>query len=183
MQPEPVPAATCPRAGSPVGRGAQLTGTSPWVSTVCDTFTHLAVPAARTCVPKAALYTMSPTASRGHRHRAVESQQLYMEKKVELLTSASVSLPGRCGGPADVDSACSFLKTRLVRRGVSCFRYTPVGRSFFTASEGCSNPLGGGREVWFGFHQSVRPSLWKMMLNIDGKQNPGPSCGVELWAC
>ncbi|RXN26229.1 argonaute-2 [Labeo rohita] len=46
-------------------------------------------------------------------------------------------------------------------------RYTPVGRSFFTPSEGCSNPLGGGREVWFGFHQSVRPSLWKMMLNID----------------
>lgn len=28
--------------------------------------------------------------------------------------------------------------------------------------------LGGGREVWFGFHQSVRPSQWKMMLNIDG---------------
>jgi hypothetical protein len=31
------------------------------------------------------------------------------------------------------------------------------------------HPLGGGREVWFGFHQSVRPSQWKMMLNIDGK--------------
>lgn len=45
-----------------------------------------------------------------------------------------------------------------------------MGRSFFTASEGCSNPLGGGREVWFGFHQSVRPSLWKMMLNIDGER-------------
>lgn len=60
--------------------------------------------------------------------------------------------------------------------GVSRCRYTPVGRSFFTASEGCSNPLGGGREVWFGFHQSVRPSLWKMMLNIDGKQSPG-LCG------
>lgn len=44
-----------------------------------------------------------------------------------------------------------------------------MGRSFFTPSEGCSNPLGGGREVWFGFHQSVRPSLWKMMLNIDGE--------------
>ena len=62
------------------------------------------------------------------------------------------------------------------RTGVSRCRYTPVGRSFFTASEGCSNPLGGGREVWFGFHQSVRPSLWKMMLNIDGKQSPG-LCG------
>ena len=28
--------------------------------------------------------------------------------------------------------------------------------------------LGSGREVWFGFHQSIRPSQWKMMLNIDG---------------
>lgn len=58
--------------------------------------------------------------------------------------------------------------TMLIRLHVFCYRYTPVGRSFFTPSEGCSNPLGGGREVWFGFHQSVRPSLWKMMLNIDG---------------
>lgn len=24
--------------------------------------------------------------------------------------------------------------------------------------------------MWFGFHQSVRPSQWKMMLNIDGKE-------------
>jgi hypothetical protein len=45
-----------------------------------------------------------------------------------------------------------------------------VGRSFFSAPEGYDHPLGGGREVWFGFHQSVRPSQWKMMLNIDGKQ-------------
>ena len=50
----------------------------------------------------------------------------------------------------------------------SC-RYTPVGRSFFSAPEGYDHPLGGGREVWFGFHQSVRPAMWKMMLNIDGK--------------
>jgi len=49
-----------------------------------------------------------------------------------------------------------------------CFRYTPVGRSFFSRPEGYNHPLGGGREVWFGFHQSVRPSYWKMMLNIDG---------------
>ena len=47
-------------------------------------------------------------------------------------------------------------------------RYTPVGRSFFSAHEGYTPPLGGGREVWFGFHQSMRPSQWKMMLNIDG---------------
>lgn len=72
--------------------------------------------------------------------------------------------------------SCSYLNhfgvsehvTRVSQPTVLCYRYTPVGRSFFTPSEGCSNPLGGGREVWFGFHQSVRPSLWKMMLNIDG---------------
>lgn len=49
------------------------------------------------------------------------------------------------------------------------FSYTPVGRSFFQNPDGYENPLGGGREVWFGFHQSVRPSQWRMMLNIDGK--------------
>jgi eukaryotic translation initiation factor 2C len=49
------------------------------------------------------------------------------------------------------------------------FRYTPVGRSFFSPPDVQYNPLGGGREVWFGFHQSVRPSYWRMSLNIDGK--------------
>lgn len=52
-------------------------------------------------------------------------------------------------------------------------RYTPVGRSFFSSPEGYDHPLGGGREVWFGFHQSVRPAMWKMMLNIDGEIGRG----------
>lgn len=59
----------------------------------------------------------------------------------------------------------------LVRFGSSSQRYTPVGRSFFSAPEGYDHPLGGGREVWFGFHQSVRPAMWKMMLNIDGENH------------
>lgn len=33
------------------------------------------------------------------------------------------------------------------------------------------NNLGGGREVWFGYHQSVRVSRWKMSLNIDGNNH------------
>ena len=66
--------------------------------------------------------------------------------------------------------------------------YTPVGRSFFSAPDGYYHPLGGGREVWFGFHQSVRPSQWKMMLNIDVsatafyKAQPGQSTWVKFWA-
>ena len=48
-------------------------------------------------------------------------------------------------------------------------RYTPVGWSFFAPLDGEPYLLGNGREVWFGFHQSIRPSQWKMMLNIDGE--------------
>lgn len=62
-------------------------------------------------------------------------------------------------------------------------RYTPVGRSFFSPPEGYYHPLGGGREVWFGFHQSVRPAMWNMMLNIDGKNGENPegfSCGLSI---
>lgn len=73
----------------------------------------------------------------------------------------------------------------VILRHLPSTRYTPVGRSFFSppvnpatqhAIQGAGptyhtgeSKLGGGREVWFGFHQSVRPSQWKMMLNIDGK--------------
>lgn len=65
---------------------------------------------------------------------------------------------------------------RPTRADTTCLlRYTPVGRSFFSAPQGYDHPLGGGREVWFGFHQSVRPAMWKMMLNIDG-ESESPAC-------
>ena len=62
-----------------------------------------------------------------------------------------------------------FQALDVVMRHLPSMTYTPVGRSFFSAPDGYYHPLGGGREVWFGFHQSVRPSQWKMMLNIDGE--------------
>lgn len=65
----------------------------------------------------------------------------------------------------------SFFETMNEINALS-FRYTPVGRSFFSPPDVQYNPLGGGREVWFGFHQSVRPSYWRMSLNIDGKDFP-----------
>ncbi|XP_064651872.1 protein argonaute-2-like isoform X6 [Lineus longissimus] len=61
----------------------------------------------------------------------------------------------------------AILALDVVMRHLPSMKYTPVGRSFFSPPEGYDHPLGGGREVWFGFHQSVRPSHWKMMLNID----------------
>lgn len=62
----------------------------------------------------------------------------------------------------------AILALDVVMRHLPSMVYTPVGRSFFSSPDGYYHPLGGGREVWFGFHQSVRPSQWKMMLNIDG---------------
>ncbi|XP_015750003.1 PREDICTED: protein argonaute-3-like [Acropora digitifera] len=59
----------------------------------------------------------------------------------------------------------------VVLRHLPSMKYTSVGRSFFSPPEDYYHPLESGREVWFGFHQSVRPSQWKMMLNIDGKSN------------
>ncbi|VDO55419.1 unnamed protein product [Haemonchus placei] len=55
----------------------------------------------------------------------------------------------------------------VILRHLPSLKYTPVGRSFFSPPYHMESKLGGGREVWFGFHQSVRPSQWKMMLNID----------------
>ncbi|KAK4336898.1 hypothetical protein RND71_043463 [Anisodus tanguticus] len=55
----------------------------------------------------------------------------------------------------------------VVMRHLPSMTFTPVGRSFFSPPLNNYNSLGGGREVWFGFHQSVRPSQWKMNLNID----------------
>ncbi|XP_026999650.1 protein argonaute-3 isoform X3 [Tachysurus fulvidraco] len=72
--------------------------------------------------------------------------------------------------PLDLDKPISTNPVHavdVVLRHLPSMRYTPVGRSFFSSPEGYDHPLGGGREVWFGFHQSVRPAMWKMMLNID----------------
>lgn len=85
----------------------------------------------------------------------------------EVLTGRSMPelLPG-----LDLDKPLSTNPVHavdVVLRHLPSMKYTPVGRSFFSAPEGYDHPLGGGREVWFGFHQSVRPAMWKMMLNID----------------
>uniref|UniRef100_A0A8C2RM98 Eukaryotic translation initiation factor 2C 4 n=1 Tax=Capra hircus TaxID=9925 RepID=A0A8C2RM98_CAPHI len=55
----------------------------------------------------------------------------------------------------------------VITRHLPSMRLHRLGRSFFSPPEGYYHPLGGGREVWFGFHQSVRPAMWNMMLNID----------------
>ncbi|VDL33706.1 unnamed protein product [Hymenolepis diminuta] len=73
------------------------------------------------------------------------------------------ALEGKCKRiPADAVASLD-----VILRHQHSMLHTPVGRSFFSTPGPEKNPLGGGREVWFGFHQSVRPSKWRMLLNID----------------
>ena len=45
-----------------------------------------------------------------------------------------------------------------------------VGQAFFTPTRSTTASLGDGREVWFGYRQTARPSMWKtVLLNIDSK--------------
>src|SRR5437868_3034421 len=52
----------------------------------------------------------------------------------------------------------------LIRHEPS-MKYAIAGRTFYTNAG--SRALYGGVEVWQGYYQSVRPTLGKMMINID----------------
>lgn len=55
----------------------------------------------------------------------------------------------------------------VILRSLPSLRMTPVGRSFFSPPQRPTH-LGGGKEVWSGHYQSVRPTMgWKLMLNVD----------------
>lgn len=45
--------------------------------------------------------------------------------------------------------------------------YTNVGSNFFLKQQRRAVELGCGKEIWFGFHQSLRACEGQMMLNID----------------
>ncbi|KFM79527.1 Protein argonaute-3, partial [Stegodyphus mimosarum] len=62
----------------------------------------------------------------------------------------------------------AIMALETVLRHGPCLKYTPVGRSFFYPPHPDDiHPLGGGREIWFGYHQSLRLGQWKPMVNID----------------
>ena len=54
----------------------------------------------------------------------------------------------------------------IVMRMTARVTLTTVGRSVFRSGERQS--LGQGRELWFGYYQSVRPNMWAVDLTVDG---------------
>ncbi|XP_015905738.2 protein argonaute-4 isoform X1 [Parasteatoda tepidariorum] len=62
----------------------------------------------------------------------------------------------------------AVMAVETILRHRPCQRFFPVGRSFFyPPAEQDIHPLGGGREIWFGYHQSLRLGQWKPMVNLD----------------
>ena len=88
--------------------------------------------------------------------------EIRFEKKISLYELLA-SMEGT-GGTVPEEAAHAL---DVALRYRPSMMYSPVGRSFFSPPTDYYNPLGGGREVWFGYHQSLRPSHWNMTLNID----------------
>ncbi|GFX64654.1 protein argonaute-3 [Trichonephila clavipes] len=60
----------------------------------------------------------------------------------------------------------AFMALETVLRHTPCLRYVPVGRCFYyPPNDYC--PLGGGKEIWFGYHQSVLLGEKQAMVNLD----------------
>lgn len=56
----------------------------------------------------------------------------------------------------------------IIMRHGPCITLTPVGRSMYKVPPpNVNSSIGGGHEVWFGFHTSVRAAQWKPLLNVD----------------
>ncbi|RCH92328.1 Eukaryotic translation initiation factor 2C [Rhizopus azygosporus] len=70
-------------------------------------------------------------------------------------------------GQSSCTSNCltAIMVMDVLIRHVPSMTYTTVGRSFFTPTD--KRPLPNGAEVWQGYYQSARPTVGKMMINID----------------
>ncbi|KAG0335588.1 Eukaryotic translation initiation factor 2C [Podila horticola] len=70
-------------------------------------------------------------------------------------------------GKAAMSNNCltAIMSLDILIRHKPAMLYTTVGRSFFTPDG--SQPLAGCLEVWRGFYQSARPSVGRMMINVD----------------
>lgn len=154
------------------------------VRTMVESYTQVWRTSAGTIVPvydgRDNLYTMEPVPSAGEPSGPREKLKLEVTLAgpdgrdraftVEIKFETKISLYellAAIEGRARDDATEGVFALDVVLRHLPSMLYTPVGRSFFSPPTNYYHPLGGGREVWFGFHQSVRPSHWKMTLNID----------------
>ena len=61
----------------------------------------------------------------------------------------------------------TFQAVQTVIRFLPAMTNIPVGASFFSFPDGHEKDLGLGFQIWNGRFVSIRPTQWKMMLNVD----------------
>lgn len=62
----------------------------------------------------------------------------------------------------------AVMALETILRHSPCMHYYPIGRSFFYPPDPQHvSPLGGGKEIWFGYHQSLRLGQWEPVVNLD----------------
>lgn len=88
--------------------------------------------------------------------------------KLKRVQSFTIDLKHLEKAIGDLSEAMPMIQALdVILRSLPSLRMVTVGRSFFSPPKYPSY-LGGGREVWSGYYQSVRPAMgWKLMLNVD----------------
>ena len=101
--------------------------------------------------PRVDLSILSHFVTRRERHRTCAERENELDRLQEAMHAIEIILK-------------ELPKTQSV----------PLGRSFYykPGKNPEDNELGGGRWVWDGFFQSIRPGQWKPFINID------KTCGV-----
>lgn len=61
----------------------------------------------------------------------------------------------------------TFQAVQAVLRFLPAMTSIPIGQSFFSYPDGHEKDLGLGLQIWDGKFVSIRPTQWKMMLNVD----------------
>ena len=61
---------------------------------------------------------------------------------------------------------------QIVLRFLPAMTSIPVGAWFFSYPDGHEKDLGHGLQIWNGRFVSIRPTQWKMMLNVDTRSSP-----------
>ncbi|XP_042908422.1 protein argonaute-4 [Parasteatoda tepidariorum] len=72
---------------------------------------------------------------------------------------------GRMRDIDDIQEAVMAVET--IFRHSPALKYTPIGRNFFHPHINGVEPLNGGTEIWFGYHQSARLGQWNLMINLN----------------
>uniref|UniRef100_A0A2K6D031 Argonaute linker 1 domain-containing protein n=1 Tax=Macaca nemestrina TaxID=9545 RepID=A0A2K6D031_MACNE len=103
---------------------------------------------------------------------------LYTANPLPVATTGiylDVTLPGEGGKdrPFKVSIKCvSWVSWHLLHEvltGRTLLESLELDKPISTNPVHAVDVVRGHLEVWFGFHQSVRPAVWKMTLNIDEK--------------